>query len=286
MKNVMKVVAISTIAAAAGMASAAGTYTTIGNTPSNEVHVTRIMRAIATGNAGLATGNTALPSSGVFNSVAGSISYNLGGGLTAVRIFDQVSGGVGDVLKLHEGFNANSSDQVWRDGQLQFESRARYSAQNQFFGLQKNAGVAASDTGFTDVISPFDTNNNDDALLNIGSPNFQFLSGASAPTVTVNIGSPVDFRWMRSASQQGSTNDGFSRQSDNTGANLRDRMIAFQIIDSNNLNKKQYVLAFEDGSDNDYNDLVIELVSIPLPTGAAMGMAGLGLLAIRRRSVR
>ncbi len=286
MKGLMKMAAISTIVAAAGMANAAGSYTTIGGTPGNEVHVTRIMQAIATDNASLATGNTALASSGTFNSVAGSVAYNLGGTLTAVRIFDQISSGIGNVFKLHEGFNANSSDQIWRDGQLQFETRARYSAQNQYFGLQKNAGVAAGDTGFTDVVSPFDTNNNDDALLNIGSPNFQFLSGASAPTVTVNIGSPVDFRWMRSGSQQGSTNDGFSRQSDNTGASLRDRMIAFQIFDSSKPNQMKYVLAFEDGTDNDYNDLVIELVSIPLPTGAAMGMAGMGLLAIRRRSAR
>jgi hypothetical protein len=36
----------------------------------------------------------------------------------------------------------------------------------------------------------------------------------------------------------------------------------------------------------DYVDGFQTLVLIPLPTGAAMGMAGMGLLAIRRRGVR
>jgi hypothetical protein len=261
MKNVMKMAAISTIVAAAGAANAAGSYTNVLSTPSNEFHISRLVEAIAT-----SSNPTNIGPAGAITPtlVGGREFYDFGNNITAKRVFDFMAGPnntrqLGGVLNLFNGSDNNTTDQIWQDGTVALDVRARYSSGEQTLGFLRNSD-----------------NSGNANLLNISNAGgwFQFIDPTNATNVFVG---PGEFRWTRNTSQT-------SREIDNGNT---DRMIAFEIFDTNAPSERRYVIAFEDGGDFDYNDLVVELViMIPLPTGAAMGMAGMGLLAIRRRGVR
>jgi hypothetical protein len=141
---------------------------------------------------------------------------------------------------------------------------------------------------------PFDLGNS----TSVQSLSLQFTSAGTSTGLPISFEGnstlitdpPIDdieisagsFRWIRS---NGIDPDLSSEASLN--ANAADRMVAFE-IDSSNPDARSFIIAFETDGDNAFNDLVVEFVItlIPLPTGAAMGMAGMGLLAIRRRSAR
>lgn len=208
---------------------------------------------------------------GVTGSIYGTLNI---GGVTATRVHDFLGSDdvlnqnvLGSVLQLGAGA-AGSTDQVWQDGTVTFEARARYAGDAQFFGFR--AGDSGG-SGFTNT------------AISVGPGYDGTLSNG------ISIGSGNPFRWMRANNSAGDDNVQLSRASENAQeANVsNDQMIAFEIDDGSGT--RRYVLFFEDidvGGDRDFNDLAIELSVIPLPTGAALGMAGMGLLAIRRRGVR
>ncbi len=278
MKISMTVAAISTIAAAAGVANAGFTNVNVGSaisadlggavngattgTPSNEggmgsMSVVQILNRVY--------GNGDHTVAGTVANVSGSIQGALlfaSSGVTATRIQD-FGGATSDVGSgMHLG-DTTGIDQVWRDGTVASSATAKFAGANQYFSYRYNTGpTVGAPSLFTNV----------NGFNQTASATFNLIPGG-------------DFRWIRADNANGTGNIQTSRASDN--ANGADRMITF-FISGTGITRPTYMVFFEDraGGDNDYNDLAIELQVIPLPTGAAMGMAGLGLLAIRRRAAR
>jgi hypothetical protein len=185
---------------------------------------------------------------------------DLGGGVFARRIQDNDFGGVGLPLPFDLGNGSGRTDQNWLAGNGTIEVIGRYSTSVQSLSLEFTS--AGTSTG-----------------LPISFEGNSTLTTDVLNSIEISAGS---FRWIRS---NGIDPDLSSEASLN--ANAADRMVAFE-IDSSNPDARSFIIAFETGYDNAFNDLVVEFVItlIPLPTGAAMGMAGMGLLAIRRRSAR
>lgn len=130
--------------------------------------------------------------SGVTGSIEGTL--NFGNGITAVRIFDA---GASGPIHLGQGA-AGKQDQLWRDGVVTFETKARYAGYSQHFGYRIGTGAGAF--------------NGSDSLLDIPSQGFFSVAG---PEATLTIGAPLDFQWMRANSNNGLTNPQFSRNSNN-----------------------------------------------------------------------
>ncbi len=271
----MKIASIVALVGAASLANAGFTTVQTGSTfggdvgsPSDSTSVVNILSRMYAG-----TFDTSSTGSNVTGSVYGILNI---GTVTATRIhdFDQNfsddvadQNQLGNVLQLGAGA-AGSTDQVWQDGTVTFEARARYAGYSQFFGFRSGA---SGGSGFSNTAISVD-------------PGYD---GSSSNGISIGSGSP--FRWMRANDSGGTDNVQLSLASENAqeAGVSNDQMIAFEINDGSGTRK--YVLFFEDidnGGDRDFNDLAIELSVIPLPSGAALGMAGLGLLAIRRRGVR
>lgn len=203
----------------------------------------------------LYTGSNAEPSGPI------GVQLDFGNSVYANRIQDTDSlGGIGSALPFDLGNGSGRTDQNWLAGNGSIEVLGRYSSSVQSLSLQFTS--AGTSTGLPISFAGDSTLNTDD-------------------TNSIEI-SADSFRWIRS---NGIDPDLSSEASLN--ANAADRMVAFE-IDSSNPDARSFIIAFETGDDNAFNDLVVEFVItlIPLPTGAAMGMAGMGLLAIRRRGVR
>jgi len=276
----MTLAAISTIAVAGatGVANAGFTNVNVGSaisadlggaingaltgTPSSEggmgsMSVVQILNRVY-GNTDESVAGTVLNVSG---SIQGTLSF-ASNGFTATRIDDFGGASASDV---GGGMNlgaATGVDQVWRDGTVVSSAAAKFAGANQYFSYRYNTGpTIGAPSLFTDV----------NGFNQTASATFNLIPGG-------------DFRWIRANNSNGTGNIMTSRASDNSG---QDRMITF-LIQGSTLAQRTYMVFFEDrlGGDNDYNDLAVELVVIPLPTGAAMGMASLGLLAIRRRAAR
>lgn len=189
------------------------------------------------------------------------VQLDFGNSVYANRIQDTDSlGGIGSALPFDLGNGSGRTDQNWLAGNGTIEVIGRYSTSVQSLSLEFTS------TG-----------------TSTGLP----ISFAGDSTLTTDVLNSIEisagsFRWIRS---NGIDPDLSSEASRN--ANAADRMVAFE-IDSSNTDARSFIIAFETGDDNAFNDLVVEFVItlIPLPTGAAMGMAGMGLLAIRRRSAR
>lgn len=198
---------------------------------------------------------------GVTGHLEGLIDF--GNGVTARRIADADVNPLTQVLHLHLG-SAGAVDQVWRDGVVSFVARARYAGYDQYFGYREGLTAGGFTGGGFAVSSGFD----------------------SGPGGILNIGSPVDLQWMRANNAAGTVNPHYSYDANNVAG--RDQMVAWEVFGMGG--GRRYVLGFEDinkgGSpdDRDFNDLVIELaVIIPLPSAGGMALAGLGVLALRRR---
>jgi hypothetical protein len=203
----------------------------------------------------LYTGSNAEPSGLI------DVQLDFGNSVYANRIQDTDSlGGIGSALPFDLGNGSGRTDQNWLAGNGTIEVIGRYSTSVQSLSLEFTS--AGTSTGLP-------------------------ISFAGNSTLTTDVLNSIEisagsFRWIRS---NGIDPDLSSEASLN--ANAADRMVAFE-IDSSNPDARSFIIAFETDGDNAFNDLVVEFVItlIPLPTGAAMGMAGMGLLAIRRRGVR
>jgi hypothetical protein len=201
---------------------------------------------------------------GVYGAGFGPVGLNYAnGGITATRVDDFGFLGNMDVLN---GTAGAQDDETWSDGIVFSEARARFAGFSQNFGYLAGAsGVAA----FNHLIQVTGTGINPATVEGV---------------VTTTFNSP--FRWARH--NNGGGNQHTSLPGDNTDG--LDHMVAYEITGVNG-GRKTWMLFFEDTNfpdgDFDYNDLVIELVVVPLPSSALAGLAGLGLvgtgMAARRR---
>ena len=204
----------------------------------------------------LITGSNAEPSGPI------GVQLDFGNSVYANRIQDTDSlGGIGSALPFDLGNGSGRTDQNWLAGNGTIEVIGRYSTSVQSLSLQFTS--AGTSTGL-----PISFEGNSTLITDPPIDDIEISAGS--------------FRWIRS---NGIDPDLSSEASLN--ANAADRMVAFE-IDSSNPDARSFIIAFETDGDNAFNDLVVEFVItlIPLPTGAAMGMAGMGLLAIRRRAAR
>lgn len=193
-------------------------------------------------------------------------------GIMATRVNDTGPGSHMNVLTGSAG--SGEDDQTWQDGIVFSNARARYAGFSQHFGYIDNASGADP---FQSVFQVTSQGLNPD--MN-SLPNF---------TETTIFSDP--FRFAR-ANTAGGANKFSSNPIDNIGG--ADHMVAYEITGVNG-GRKTWWLFFEDQQmgvgDFDYNDLVVELVVVPLPASVYGGLAGLGLvgtgmMARRRRLSR
>ncbi|MBC7836063.1 MAG: hypothetical protein H7Y88_13335 [Phycisphaerales bacterium] len=193
------------------------------------------------------------------------------GPISAIRAHDNngAGGTIPGFLDVLNGSAAGGDDdQQWTDGVVSSESRAVFAGFSQSFGYF--AGATGS-IGGTNYIPLIDVVGNGYAVTGTNQQTFN---------------SP--FRFGR----DNVAHDGVHRVSSLDTDNASDQMITYEITGVNG-GRKTWLLFFADtvGGDYDYNDLVIELVVVPVPASVYGGMAGLGLLgtgmmARRRRLAR
>ncbi len=190
-------------------------------------------------------------------------NFILGGAgstLSAIRVDDF---GFGTGLNLVTGNPGGVIDTEWTDGIASADAKAVYAAYAQEFGY------------FTDTSGGFQP------LFQVFGTGFNLIGEGE-----MDFGGQM-WRWGRNG-QEGAQS---SRDADNL--DLADHMVTYKLIDSSRGGEfsARWLLFWEDRngdpSDWDYNDLVVEISAsatiIPLPTGAALGAAGLGLIVFTRR---
>jgi hypothetical protein len=194
-----------------------------------------------------------------WSSLQGSYTYN---GVTLTRVHDRTdAGGVGASLNIAgtQTLDQSVNDQVWVDGIADAAGEARFAGYNQQFGYKDGASGGSYSNLFNLSGSGFAVS---------GGFNDQSFSGP--------------WRWARDGGgdQQSSRDD-----ENDTGT---DQAVTFK-VEGLTGGKYDYALAvwvvfFEDkdgndsGADFDYNDLVVEIIAVPLP--APLALAGLGLIGV------
>lgn len=172
--------------------------------------------------------------------------------------------GLGGILDVAGGDRQDADDEVWHDGVISITARARFASFAQDFGFFAGEGSA----------TPFQN------LLSVTGGGFD--SVGHAPEFDIGA---VTHTWRWARSGDGDTFS--SRPSDNPGE--RDHMVSYRVSGLDNGFAATWLLFFEDqgiadGSDWDYNDLVVEINvrAVPAPGGVGLAMA-MGLLMARRR---
>jgi hypothetical protein len=260
----MKMKPITVVFALVGFAGAAwagpADYTVVNEPASNNQTHDKLLAAMYGGSfvgQNLINGATNMKDGAVQNTTFGGYSN---GAITATRIMDRGGEGLLNLLL------NNDDDQQWADGVVQLQVTAKFADDNHTFGwIDATAGNAKN------------------ALLNTGSLNSPVLVGLSS-----------EFKWFLESPSTGNVLT--SVEADNTGvgpfkSTFFDQMVSYEIIGVDG--SKRYVLFWEDRlngqafNDYDYNDAVIEIVVVPLPTAALAGAFGLiGVAALRRRMAR
>ncbi|TVQ30633.1 MAG: DUF4114 domain-containing protein [Phycisphaeraceae bacterium] len=184
----------------------------------------------------------------------------IGGGASGmVNAIRMVDSGLGGVMNLVTGGLGTADDQIWSDGVAAARALARYA------DLPQSFGYFDGDSG-----GSFNT------MFNVTGSGFNVTGSA------VMDFSGMTWRWGR----DGGPTIHSSRADENpSGA---DHMVTYRIEGLENGLLATWLLFWEDlplgVSDRDFNDLVVEIGVIPLPSAA--GLAGLGLIALgfgRRR---
>jgi hypothetical protein len=277
------VLGAAVLVAAAGVANAGftpvntgGTFGGGAGTPSGEgrpgpTSIVNIMAAIYLG------GGTNFSTVNVSGNVNGALTFGtnlpINQQFTATRVHDWIGtpGTAGTDLNIGTGNVAGNTDRVFTDGTASFRARAKYAGFNQYVGVRNGTGAGGFSTvgpgSFTSLNVPASG-----GTINLG------------PGPSIFVG-PGQFQFMRANNATGTNNPSYSNSSNNTGG--VDQMVMFQITGPG-IHLPRYIIAFEDvnSGDRDFNDLLLEIQTIPLPTGAGLALAGMGIVGgIRRRRV-
>lgn len=174
--------------------------------------------------------------------------------MTFVRIQDR-----GGVSPLHlNGINWSAGqDMNWADGVVDVRVEAKYAGDSHVFGWHNDATDGA----------------------------FQAITPTTPGSTVDNLSLSTAFRWGLK-----DTTTGKSFTSDETG-NLGglDQLVTYAMFDNSSQAMLGWVLFWEDrhgsGADYDYNDAMVEirLIAVPTPMAAGLGFIGLAGVAARRR---
>ena len=171
------------------------------------------------------------------------------------------SPGAGDILdSLYGSWTRidDDVDQVWQDLDGGMKVQAKYTSVTAFtlgYSLNELTGVGFVNTGLNLV--------GETALINVVPNSDLFIWGASGAGVT---------KWSNEALNGG-----------------QDRMVTFRIdtlLGGAAPSQPTYVIGFEDGTDWDYQDLVVEITNcapVPVPAAVLLGILGLGVAGLKLR---
>ena len=165
-------------------------------------------------------------------------------------------------------FRPSFDDDVWTNGFGSLSARARYAAMEQEFGyyIGEDDGTEGDDDGF---VSLFNVNGHGDSVG--GSAFFDSATDTDGTNA---------WRWGR----RGGGFEFSSAAFDNSDG--LDHMVTYFFEYNGRAN---WLLFWEDlpegnrDADFDYNDLVVQIAAVPLPTAALLALAGLGGIASLRR---
>lgn len=253
-------------------ASAVSVYTPVGPPSTGEFSLEKIVKNIY-GSSLAASGN--------------NFTDGLIGGITLTRVVDSDSTApsINGRLNLVSG-SPDTTDQVWTDGVAFSHAQARYAGFGQSFGIVSGitvgAGNVPSGGTYQDLISVTGSGMNPSQ-----TPPLPVAVPISGPFLFARQG-PID--WNNTFGTQTSADD-------TTATDNVDRMVTYKVtgVDQNPGlpgTEIHWLLAFEDGVDGDYNDLVVEVVTrdparqqaMPLPGSLAMGAVGLlGVIGLKTR---
>ena len=194
----------------------------------------------------------------------GAPSYT-NGPVTVTRVDDF---GVGGFLNMVFGGPGTADDQIWTDGIATISAEARFAHFDQEFGFAHvPPGLGGDYTKLFDVTgSGFDVS---------GSATFEFSPGDT-------------WVWARADDSDGGTLENVWYSMDGMNRDGLDHMVTYQVT-GRDVDATVWLLMWADENDAagdwDFNDLVLEIhaVVIPTPGSLALLAVGGGLLTRRRR---